>query len=279
MLELVRGMLEIVIELIESLPLLRHASGIVHKISEGMRVHPLRRVWGIKDGEEVTIICSELEDPLERQRVEPREFIYLLKYGDLDAFIETVITLLRLYPSVKLRISSAGEVIGAQNNLGTHLVVIGGPDYNRVANHIINEINYQDQANQPQFTYINRHEQIALYHRITGNEYYWMQDERGADGDTEYDYGYFERIPNPYNRSKWTILIGGCHTIGVTGAVKAFSFPFDENRLPQRVAKNASLVSKKIRKAKSFAVLVQVQRVGQIIFAPEIIDGNVFVRE
>lgn len=269
-------MLELVID---SIPLLRHAPGIVHKISEGLRVHRLRRVWGIKDGEEVTIICSELENPLERQRVEDREFIYALKYGDLDAFIETVITLLRLYPSVKLRVSSAREVIGSQNNLRTHLVVIGGPDYNCVANIIINEINNLGQANKPQFTYRDKHGEIVLFHRTSKREYCWRPTERDADGDTEYDYGYFERIPNPYNRSKWTILIGGCHTIGVTGAVKAFSFPFDENRLPECVAKNASLVSKKIRKAKSFAVLVRVQRMGQTINAPEIIDGNVFVRE
>ena len=50
------------------------------------RTRHLRKVWGIKDHDAVVVVCSELDDPTERQNVEAREFIYCLKYGDVDAY-------------------------------------------------------------------------------------------------------------------------------------------------------------------------------------------------
>ena len=52
------------------------------------RTRHLRKVWGIKNGDQVIVVCSELDEPEARQQVEPREFIYSYKYGDLDAYIE-----------------------------------------------------------------------------------------------------------------------------------------------------------------------------------------------
>src|SRR5712691_4007826 len=87
----------------------------------------LQRVWGLRNGDSVTVVCSELENPEVRQNVEPREFIYSLKYGDVDAYFEGVITLLRLYPRIKLRVMSAGEADATRIDLARHLIVIGGP--------------------------------------------------------------------------------------------------------------------------------------------------------
>ena len=85
----------------------------------------------------MVVVCSELDDPPSRQFVEPREFIYSLKYGDLDAYVEVLLTLARLFPAVRVKVMSAGELNAARVDLGTHVVVIGGPDYNSVAARVL----------------------------------------------------------------------------------------------------------------------------------------------
>jgi len=69
------------------------------KLGSFWRTRHLRKVWGIKNRDYVIVVCSELDDPEEKQNVEPREFIYNLKYGDVDAYFEVIITLLRLVNS------------------------------------------------------------------------------------------------------------------------------------------------------------------------------------
>lgn len=97
----------------------------------------MRKVWGINNGDSVIVVCSELENPEERQYVEPREFIYNLKYGDVDAYFEVVTTLLRLYPAIKLRVMSAGEVEATRVDLASHMILIGGPDYNAMTERML----------------------------------------------------------------------------------------------------------------------------------------------
>jgi len=233
----------------------------------------LRRVWGVKNGDQVIVVCSELDEPATRQQVEPREFIYSLKYGDVDAYFEVLVTMLRLYPAIKMRVMSAGEAESTRLDLSRHLIVIGGPDYNTLAGRVLS-------WQQTQFEYRSPHvavrstehpEEIVLYDNITKMEYCHETEMR--------DYGYFERIPNPHNPKSRVILIGGCHTIGVAGAVKAFSMAESEDgEIPSSVLTNAAVVARKIRKAERFSVLVEVERIGQTISVPLVRENRVTVR-
>ncbi len=233
------------------------------KVRHYWRTRHLQRVWGIRNGDDVIVVCSELDDPASRQMVEAREFIYSLKYGDVDAFFDVVVTLLRLYPAVKLRVMSAGEVEQTKFNVGRHLVVIGGPDYNALAERVLS-------WNQSQFEYRSAEstmcsemhpDEIVLYDKVRNVEYCHTSDDR--------DFGYFERLPNRHNPQRSIILIGGCHTIGVSGAVKAFSMAeSDDGDIPSQVLRNAEVVSKSVKKAKHFSVLVEVERIGQTVGTP-----------
>ena len=246
----------------------------IRRLRSNWRTRHLRKVWGFKDGATVLVVCSELEDPEERQHVEPREFIYSLKYGDVDAYFETVTTLVRLYPKIKLRIMSAGEAETTRLDLARHLVVIGGPDYNTLAERVLS-------WNRTQFTYrspyveessVQYPEEIVIYDKLHEREYCYQTDAR--------DFGYFERIVNPHNPDSRVVLIGGCHTIGVTGAVKAFSMAgSEEGEIPQGVLKNAALVARRVGKSTSFSVLVDVERVGQTISTPVVDQANITVRQ
>lgn len=234
----------------------------------------LRKIWGFKDGDSVIVVCSELDNPEERQHVEPREFIYSLKYGDVDAYFEVMLTLLRLYPSIKLRSMSSGEAETTRLDLSSHIVVIGGPDYNALTRRILSWGITQFEYRSP---YVDVKpvqcppDEIVIYDRLHDKEYCYLDDY--------HDYGYFERIINPYNPDKYIILIGGCHTIGVTGAIRAFSMAESrEGEIPSTVLRNAEMVAKHIGKAKTFAVLVDVERIGQTISTPVIRREDITVR-
>jgi len=243
------------------------------KLGSFWRTRHLRKVWGIKNRDYVIVVCSELDDPEEKQNVEPREFIYNLKYGDVDAYFEVIITLLRLYPNIKLRILSAGEAENTRIDLARHLILIGGPDYNSITGRILRKNITQFYYRSPDVEQksLEHPEEIAIHDKINDKEYCELTDEK--------DFGYFEKIKNPNNPEKQIILIGGCHTIGVTGAVKALSMAESEQgEIPKMVLKNAKKVAKRLVKNSEFSVLVSAERMGQTINTPLIDSSRITVK-
>lgn len=233
----------------------------------------LRKVWGIKDGDYVIVVCSELEGPEERQYVIEDEFIYLLKYGDVDAYFEVVVTLLRLFPNIKLTVKSSGEVEQTRIDFDRHLILIGGPDFNKMTERIINKgiTQYHYKGPDMEVQSEDYPEKIVLYDRLNEKDY--------CGKTAENDLGYFERINNPDNPEKRIILIGGCHTTGVFGAAKAFSMAESEQgEIPPIILANAKKVGKKISSKSEFSVLVPVERVAQTIIVPIVRDNNIIVR-
>ncbi|MBU0578238.1 MAG: hypothetical protein ABIJ30_01225 [bacterium] len=242
---------------------------LVKKFPYHWRTRHLRKVWGLKNGDYVNVICSELDDPKQRQLVEPREFIYNLKYGDVDAYFEVVVTLLQLFPNIKLRVLSAGEAENTRIDMTRHLILIGGPDYNEITDRIlkkgITQYNYRSPYVEERSS--QHPDEIVIYDVVDKDkEYCHFTDEK--------DYGYFERLRNPNNTKTNIILLGGCHTIGVTGAVKAFSMAESERgEIHSVVLENAKKVAQKLAKKSEFSILISAERVGQTINVP-LVDVN-----
>ena len=232
------------------------------------RTRNLRRIWGINDGDFVILVCSELDNPETRQNVEEREYIYNLKYGDVDAYFEVVITLLRLYPNIRLRILSSGEAENVRIDMTQHLILVGGPDYNAITENFLgkNITQYDYRSPYVKERSAQNPDEIVLYNRVTKEEFCELTKDK--------DYGYFEKIQNPNNLEKNVILIGGCHTIGVTGAVKSFSMAESEQgEIPSVVLNNARIAARKIGKNREFAILVQTEKIGQTVSTP-IVESN-----
>jgi hypothetical protein len=233
----------------------------------------LRKVWGLKNGEHVIVVCSELEHPEELQRAgEEREFIYHRKYGDLDAYFEVIITLLRLFPRIRLSVFSSGETEHTRIDMAEHIIVVGGPDYNVVTEQFLDKgiTHYAYRSPDGEPSLINPKE-IVLYCAQGEHEYCETTDER--------DYGYFERIRNPNNPTRNVILLGGCHTLGVSAAVKAYSVaPTEQGDIRTIVLKNARNTAKKISRRSEFAVLVRAERAAQTITVPIVRRRDIVVR-
>ena len=241
------------------------------RLHRSWKTRHLRKVWGFRDRDSITVVCSELDDPPTRQLVEPREFIYSLKYGDLDAYVEVALTLARLFPAARVRGMSAGEFQAAPVDLAANLVVIGGPDYNPVAERVLkwDKTQFEYRSKDMDEASANYPDEIVLHDKKSDTEYCYVHGDR--------DYGYFERFPNRHNPKRQVVVIGGCHTIGVAGAAKAFSAAENEESDVSTVLGNAALVRKKVGKGRRFAVLVDVERVGQTISVPIVQSDNISV--
>ncbi len=246
--------------------------GVIRKFVRSQKTKHIRKIWGIKNGDNVVVVCSELEEPENRQNVEG-EFIYNYKYGDVDAYFEVVVTLLRLYPNIKLQLRSSGEAEKIPIDLKQHLILIGGPDFNSMTDRILSMgiTQYTYKSSSVEERAKAHPDALVIYDKNNDKEYFEVTDEK--------DYGYFERIKNPDNPKKKVILLGGCHTIGVTGAVKAFSmFESEQGEIPDVILENAKKVAKMLPRSADFSVLVSVGRVGQTIRVPIINEHNVTVK-
>lgn len=175
-----------------------------------------RALWGFGEFDDVLVVCSELDEPDKLQHPEPNEYLYLGKYGDVDALLEVLVTLHRLYPHAKVKFRSAGEAKAIRENFSDNIVLVGGPDYNEIAD-VFSEHCF--------FDYLTgeKEEDISLQHKSSGLTY-TPKIPPAAPGDSIMDYGFFLKRRNPYNAAKRLIMIGGAHTYGVFGAIKAFSY-------------------------------------------------------
>ncbi|HPX76062.1 MAG TPA: hypothetical protein PLW77_05715 [Bacteroidales bacterium] len=235
----------------------------------------LRKIWGFKNNDTVLVICSELDRAHTRQNLDPREFYYHFKYGDVDAYFETIVTLLRLYPKLKLKVMSSGEAASTIIDLSQNLVLIGGPDFNKVTELILSENNtlfgyLSPESPSQSSTYPD---EIALLHKKSMKEYCHTTSLK--------DYGYFEKIVNHLNPNKHIVIIGGCHSMGVTSAIKAFSLLNSEHdEMPQTVKMNSKLLAKKLKsRSMPFAILVEAERIGQTIGTPRIKNENIWLND
>jgi hypothetical protein len=230
----------------------------------------IKKILGVKNGDEVVLLCSELSDPEKRQWVEPREFIHLMKYGDVDALIEIIASLLRMYPDIDLKILTAHDTERVHVDLAKHVILVGGPDYNPLVRKLLDEGNssityHSEDIKSPSPSHPD---EITLSEKLTNKEHFTL----GQDDDV----GYFERIVNPYSSKHNILFFGGCHTIGVTASAKAFSaYAGGRKELPTQVQKNAKTVAKRTKNASSFYIIFEAKKVGVNIAVPEISEHAV----
>ncbi len=210
-----------------------------HKIYESR--YDLRRIWGVS-GQRVKIVCPTLTReyiPLHSLK-DSSEFVKFTRYGDGDALVK-VLTLVRtLFPNVNADYVLSKEINDAYRE---DLIIIGGPDFNAVAKEFMKESKCPIQYRKI------KGDKAAFMHRLLQRKYF-LSSKIGKHED----YGLFARFPNPFNRSKVVIIIGGLGTWGVLGAVEAF-----ENNANGR--ENLRAIIDEISENPHFAVLIPVRAV------------------
>jgi hypothetical protein len=179
--------------------------------------HYFKGVWGFDEFDEVQVVCSELEDPAKLQHPEPWEFIYLSKYGDLDALFEAESTIHELYPNVHVGHGTGTEMLRnrGRDQFAGNIVLVGGPDYNALTQ-------FFEKFSPVEYLPAGQDNNISIRLKDGGLTLTPSRSEAGPEHVV--DYGFFVNRLNPYNPDKRLVMVGGCHTYGVYGAVKAFSY-------------------------------------------------------
>ena len=219
-----------------------------------------KSLWGFSEYDDVLVICSELEEPEKRQHPEPNEYIYLSKYGDVDSLMEVLVTLHRVYPELKITFRSANEVATIPEQYTGNIILIGGPDYNRITGL------FQEYSPYEYVEGVNEYD-IRIRHKNKGTIFIpQIQEEKGLKKIT--DYGFFIKRKNPYNPSKKLVMIGGSHTYGVFGAIKAFSYT--DMKRDELAFHNCRKVVEILGNDPDFCVLFKVNALESSVLTPEL---------
>lgn len=216
-----------------------------------------KSLWGFRDVDQVYVVCPELEEPEKRQYPEPQEFLYLGKYGDIDSLIVIYSSLNKIYPQLSMKFCTSEEFKNIPGNpYASNLILIGGPDYNKVTDSFMKYTPFefsQDETDETTLVY-------KQGNRIFRPEFKLHQEI--------VDYGFFLKIPNPYNPDKKLIMINGIHTYGVYGSAKCFSL-YDEHEI--NIAKdNCKTVIESLGGDPNFTVVVRVECINKKIGIPQI---------
>jgi len=219
-----------------------------------------KSLWGFDEAEQVYIVCPELEEPEKRQYPEPQEFLYLGKYGDIDSLIVVYSSLNKIYPQLSIKFCTSEEFKSIPGNpYASNLILIGGPDYNKVTESFMKYTPFEFSQNE-------NDETILIYNQR--NQVFEPKFKLKKEIEEVVDYGFFLKIPNPYNPDKKLIMINGIHTYGVYGAAKCFSL-YDEHEI--NIAKdNCKTVIETLGDDPHFAVIVKVECINKKIGIPQI---------
>lgn len=183
--------------------------------SSELSLDDLKQLWFPENTTTINVIGPPSQAKTEFAEIQSPNYTYLHRFGDKDALLEILILLSRLYPSAKIRKYMADDFDFHSDLVKEDLVVLGGPGGvddvgNRISKLIIEQtgshVSYSDDC-----------ENMCLK---SGEMFSAKSD---GNDIIKTDYGYFGRMPNPFNPNSSVILIHGIHTFGVLGATRAFS--------------------------------------------------------
>jgi hypothetical protein len=171
-------------------------------------------LWGLSLNSKTIIVPSKL--PTTNEPTEFEDYIYIRKYGDLDALFLVEQTLLRLYPKMEIEISPAENLTSLPNGWeDSNLIIIGGSDFNPIGKFFGHLCPFE-------YCYGSGKNDVWLLHKGTKKEYV----PKIFDTDKDFladDYGFFLKRKSLKNGGCKLIMIGGAHTWGVYGAAMLFS--------------------------------------------------------
>jgi hypothetical protein len=217
-----------------------------------------KSLWGFNEADQVYIVCPEVEEPEKRQYPEPKEFFYLGKYGDIDSLLVVHSFLNKIYPQLNIKICTSEEFKNIPGNpYAANLILIGGPDYNKITEAFMKSSPFE-------FVEDEKEDTVLRYKKTGQISKSDFREQKGSE--KVIDFGFFFKMPNPYNPDKKLIMINGIHTYGVYGAAKCFSWG-DEHEID--IAKsNCKIVVDNMENDPDFAVIVEVKSINKKIGIP-----------
>ena len=230
--------------------------------TSGVNRPPSAGLWRFADGAPVTIVCGELPPALRADKAytnqDSPDYVELYTFADLDALMELYGHVCAANPDSRVQFLLPSFV--TQDHLTTHLVLLGGVDWNELIDDVIS----------------------ALAVPVTQAERE-SEDEEGAfvvgDGDDTKtfrpvlrgvgtgrvlveDVAHFCRGANPFNKLRTVTICGGQYGRGTYGAVRALTDPRFRDR-------NAWYVRSRFAQEQAFSILTRVRVVRGEVVTPD----------
>ncbi len=222
-----------------------------HKCSPYLYYH---LIWSFEPESKTIIVPSFLPDEMAGNIFE--DYIYMRRYGDLDATFIVAESLHRLYPKMDISIDRARNISELPRNWEQYnFVFIGGPDFNP----IINEF-----SDLCPIEYVSN-DSIYLRHKKTNYEYRTKFYKRSGKSFAV-DHGFFLSILKKLHNTR-LIFLGGARTWGVYGASKLVSCTnWDKNSYSY---KNAQQIVNRFGSSPSLFIPIKVKGTHDGIHSPE----------
>jgi hypothetical protein len=173
----------------------------------------LASLWFGEEAHDLHVVGPPEHQKSEFANPSAPNYIYIDNLGDRDSLLEVLMFLSKHYPRSILYKYSSEDF--PPKFLERDLVILGGPG-----------IPGMEPGNSLCRLMSERGRMTVSYNPDGECAYF-----NGREWKTQYDaknritrdFGYFARMPNPFDHRSTVILIHGSHTLGVLGAVRAFS--------------------------------------------------------
>ncbi|GAA3387000.1 helix-turn-helix domain-containing protein [Cryptosporangium minutisporangium] len=187
--------------------------------------HPFGRgTWRFEDGQPVTIVASEMPERklghFEYAQKSSPDYVELYRYADLDAMVELYGHLRAANPqNTRIRFRTASGML--QDDSASHLILLGGIDWNSVTRDLLGRLNLPvrqisgaDRAVDGYFEVDDGEQPRRFAPRVEGS---------GADTVLYEDVALFYRGPSPLNRRRTLTICNAMYGRGTLGVVMALT--------------------------------------------------------
>jgi transcriptional regulator with XRE-family HTH domain len=186
-------------------------------------VDPETDVWRFPENEDITIVCaplpSNLREHLTYADPESADFTSLYTYSDPDALIELFGHIRSVNPRHLVSFHTSDEL--TSDHYTTHLVLLGGVDWNTVTRDVIERVDLPVQQVVRDDHAPTSSPGGFLVERAGGSELF--PPLLDSEGHLLEDVAHFYRGVSPFNRKRTVTVCNGMYGRGTLGAVRALT--------------------------------------------------------
>ncbi|WP_460442047.1 helix-turn-helix domain-containing protein [Amycolatopsis stemonae] len=216
-------------------------------------------IWTFPRGQDVTIVCAELPEYLREHLSyadpESPDFVSLYTYADPDALIELFGHIRARNPDNKVSFHTSEEL--TTNDYTSHLVLLGGVDWNTVTRDVIERVDLP-------VTQVGRDDEVEHggFRVQNDGRSKLIEPQLDADGRLVEDVAHFYRGVSPFNRKRTVTVCIGMYGRGTLGAVRALTDP-------RFLDRNGEYLRERFGDVESFSIISRVPVVGGQPLTPD----------